>query len=352
MNRRSRPTRGLWAFLLAGGIGSRATGQATTSGARVGVVRTAAGVPIPFADVSIDGRHAIFTDDGGRFRFDPAGAATVTIRARRLGFKPDTATVDLRAVRDTLRITLTELRIELAKARVSRDACPLRGDGSDTLIVAIVQQAQLAAQRGAAFADEFPYTLRMERSLGYARPGSDRLHVKNNSIYRVDTNEVAGVPDWHYAPGQLVGPIETDDRGNNPHASMKLPQLADFASDAFASAHCLRFGGYEAGDGAEWLRVDFVPAPGLRTPDVSGSLYLDAKTFALRRSSMSIEVRQPQGVWTTYVETTFREVRPGVAVIATVSQLTYTRDGHGATVPRVAVEDQRVIDVTFLDRQP
>ena len=323
--------------------------------ARIGIVRSAGDARvIPFADVEVVGRGIqILANSEGRFRL-AASESAITIRVRRVGFKPTTLTVAPASGTDTIGVTLEELHLDLDKVRTSSIRCSVAGWSSgDTAAVSILQQARLAAERGALFADRYPYVLRVERALGNAVPGGrDRLRVRAKSIFAVDTTTLSSTPGWRYAPGEVVGPIEIDGEGRE-HAAMRIPQLADFAGDAFATSHCIHYTGRESVDGRQLIRVEFAPLATVRTPDVSGSLLLDPTTFQLRRSRLLIEVRARSMVWTTYVETSFRERSEGVVMIDSVKQVTLTKDAFtGQQAPKVATEDHRTLDIEFLGRRP
>ncbi len=94
---------------------------------------------------------------------------------------------------------------------------------------------------------------------------------------------------------------------------LHLPTLADVADSAFVAAHCFSFGGEQSLDPKSKervLRLDFRPAAAILTPDVEGSVFLDAERLVARRAffrvtrTESLEGQVPQVTSTT----TYREL--------------------------------------------
>jgi len=90
-------------------------------------------------------------------------------------------------------------------------------------------------------------------------------------------------------------------------------------------------------------------------PDVDGTIYLDPKTFQIRRSIVRLNghARIAPDVLNVEVTTIFGEVFASVPAIATVSSLTrFKPDFH--QLPRLTGrrEDHRLLGIRFLDRKP
>jgi hypothetical protein len=87
---------------------------------------------------------------------------------------------------------------------------------------------------------------------------------------------------------------------------------------AFLSAHCFEYGGTSGKKGSRRLiRVNFQPAKSIKTPDVSGSVYLDADSLVLRRAVFNMtkpEAAEPS-VLGFSVTTSFREILPLVPIV-------------------------------------
>jgi hypothetical protein len=100
--------------------------QRSGSRARLeGVVRDSSGARIPDAGVAIAGETATrsVTDDSGAFRISGLSPGRTTLVARRLGFRPETLTVDVLDGRATRAdFTLRPAAIQLAGQLVSADS--------------------------------------------------------------------------------------------------------------------------------------------------------------------------------------------------------------------------------------
>lgn len=90
-----------------------------------GSVRNGSGVPIPGADIWIEGSSAkSVSNDSGEFRIDNAPSGRVRVRVRSIGFRPDSKRVtlaagDTRQVKFELEGMLEELDAVIVTARLS-----------------------------------------------------------------------------------------------------------------------------------------------------------------------------------------------------------------------------------------
>lgn len=119
-----RPWWTVLAALLAvplGGAGAWA--QAPASTIVFGTVRNASGVPIPGADIWLEGTTAkVVSNDSGEFRIDDAPNGRQKVMVRRVGFRPDSRRVSLspgetRQVKFTLEGMLEELDAVIVTAQ-------------------------------------------------------------------------------------------------------------------------------------------------------------------------------------------------------------------------------------------
>jgi hypothetical protein len=100
-----------------------------------------------------------------------------------------------------------------------------------------------------------------------------------------------------------------------PGREMHVPGVVDLADPEFQSTHCFRYGGIERQGGRLAHRVDFAPLDALPEADVAGSLWLDARSWLLVRSSFRL-TRVPARMRVRAVEVTaeYEEARPGLVV--------------------------------------
>lgn len=331
-------------------------------GALIGFVSArASGEPISYADVAITARNvAAFTDARGRFHIVGMREGTVHLIVRRLGYRPTSVavTISARGV-DTVRVELVELALNLERIAVSEPVCPSGGSTrSDTAVVAILEQVHLNAQRSAVLAREYPFELESERTFAdEIRDGARMEILRKRTILRVDTVTWAGEHAWQYRPGQLVVPVERE----GPIGGMeklRIPQLADFADEHFLASHCFRYAGRERVEGRDVVRVDFDPIKEFQRTDIRGSLYLDANSYAIRRSTFFLERPSPRApgrdIWDVRVDTWFVDVTDGLSRVDRILQVTTVRGSNTANrVSRqAATELQRTINLRFLGRVP
>jgi hypothetical protein len=134
---------------------------------------------------------------------------------------------------------------------------------------------------------------------------------------------------------------------------MQLPTLRDFASYEFLNNHCFSYGGLETTRDGTFIRIDFAADVQIRTPDVSGAVFLDAKTYQIRRAQLVL-TKIPKDIpeaTAIHVVTIFGEVSPAIDIIEQVQGLTSLRHhGWGATIARG--EDQRMFGLEWLGADP
>lgn len=325
----------------------------------VGVVTTkTTGEPVPYADVTAEPANAMtFTDQRGAFRFAGIAPGELHLRVRRLGFRPSTVTIVAPPGADTVRVVLSELALQLERVRVVDAVCPGSG-AADTSVLAILEQVQINAGRSALLAREYPFQMHSERTYAdEVRDGPAMSRVRRHSIIHVDTVVVAGEHQWQYEPGRLVSPT----LANSPVGAteqMTVPDLADFAGEPFIATHCFRYAGQETIDDMKVIRVDFEPVKAFRSTDVRGSLYLDAHSYAIHRSTLLLEVSSPLAPdrerWDVRVDTWFHDILGGVSTVDRVAAMTTVRSvTTGLRLSNVAAtEEQRMFNLRFLGRQP
>jgi hypothetical protein len=126
--------------------------------------------------------------------------------------------------------------------------------------------------------------------------------------------------DWRYRPGNVV---VVDDA--TQQELLELPQLGDFADDAFIKNHCFGYAGVVAVGGAPMLRVDFSPADKIKDPDIGGTVYLDSATFQIRRAELTLTkppVHLRRVLIGVTVTTYFQDLVPGIPLMAEYASVT------------------------------
>jgi hypothetical protein len=297
--------------------------------------------PLPYASVTINGKNAQFTDSLGRFQVEGIAAGNVVLRARRIGYSPAEQTVRI-SRGDTARVSLEMARIAIQLPAVQTIVRVCANPGSpgrdaDPGLIQLYQQLQQNAENFRLLSLAYPYV--------YATQRQFVTTVHDSVIERSTMEDVTGTSakSWKYEAGKMV--FEKDAR-----TSMHLPTLATFAEETFAKAHCFYYGGLVDADGQQLLRMDFEPDAKIKEPDVSGSIYLDPKTYQIRRSDIALS-KVPyhlSGQMTGHtVRTWFAEIMPGIPIIGAFrAEVMKLRAGE------VLTEMQQVVQVHFVNGKP
>jgi hypothetical protein len=338
-----------FAFLaLTGAAAAQGSGGRLLTGV---VVAKASQLPLGHSMVSLTpaGRQT-FTDDEGRFAFPAVQPGRYTLRATHLGFAPVELrlTIPVDSVTTRVRIELAEVQVTLATVKVMADA-PCLAPGApdparDREFAIIFQQLEQNAQQYRLLADSFPYAYHEERTNFSVRGDSviESMHTET-VLLRSDK------PGWTYHPGHVISTnFITRQR------SMHLPTLSDFASDGFVKNHCFRYGGEEHMDDGDVVRIDFRAADSLASPDVNGSILLDAKSYQIRQADLRLShvpgaLRKVAAVDVT---TLFREVEPSVLVFSEVHGVSTMISSKNLLDYIEAIEDHVLVDFGFLRTDP
>lgn len=308
-------------------------------------------VPLAHSMVSLQpvGRQT-FTDDLGRFAFPGLPPGRYRLRVAHLGFTPTelAVTIPPDTTPTRVRVPLDPVQVRLAAVRVTADAPCVAPGAPDPAIERefsiIFQQLEQNAQQYRLLADSFPYGYHEERTSFAVRGDSVVESVHTDTVFlRSDK------PGWRYRPGRVVS---TD--FITRQRSMHLPTLSDFASDDFVRNHCFRFGGTATSEDRDVVRIDFRAADRLASPDVDGSILLDATSYQIRRADLRLS-RLPSAltkVADVRVTTLFRELQPSVLVFSEVHGVTAMRPTKDLLDRIESVEDHVLLDFGFLRADP
>lgn len=288
-----------------------------------------------------------FATDSGVFYFGELSSGTLPLRIRRLGYTPLDTFVTIGAGQpDTVRIALSRVAMQLSGITV-RAHPPCMGPGppvvqKDSVLSVIFSQIRLNAEQYRFLAEQYPfyYVLEVIRSSRLKRDGQTRIdsHVRT----RLD-----GKSDWKYKPGRVF----SRRRGGY---FFHIPTLVDLADRDFLAQHCFHFGGMERVDDGDLIRVDLVAAERIKDPDVNGTIYLDPRTFQVRRTVLRLS-RIPRTISHVLqdfeVTTEFREIMPSIPIITHVHSVE-TISPNNKIAFDAAYETQKFAGFEFLRRRP
>ena len=330
------------------------TAEAQSAGGRLltgVVVAKGSQLPLGHSMVSLTpaGRQT-FTDDEGRFAFPGLRPGPYTLRATHLGFAPVElhVIIPVDSVTTRMRVELADVQVTLATVRVTGDA-PCLAPGApdpekDREFAVIFQQLEQNAQQYRLLADSFPYAYHEERT---------NFAVRGDSVIEPGASETgllrSDKPGWVYRPGRVIA---TD--FITRQRTMHLPTLSDFASDSFVKNHCFRYGGLEHTSDGEAVRIEFRPADKLASPDVNGTILLDAKSYQIRQAELRL-THVPsalKNVAAVDVTTLFREVEPSVLVFSEVHGVSTMIASKNLLDYIEVIEDHVLVDFGFLRTDP
>ncbi len=298
------------------------------------------GVPLGHAMVTVLGiERQTFTSDRGTFAFPSIDPGKYRLRVVRIGYTPVevTVTVPADSAPPRLRIELSRLSVQLSTVRVvAKGVCTMPGRPNpdvDPDFAEIVAQVRMNAEQYQFLSDSFPFKFKVEQIFSAMRGDSSRTDpTMEQEQYRSD------VHGWQYKVGDVL------DRERDGRTVMHLPTLRDFASYEFLNNHCFRYAGLDTTRDGVMIRIGFDADVQIRTPDVSGSVLLDARTYQIRRAELDLTKIPPRdlpGVTAVHVTTIFGEVSPSIDVIQEVHGITSLRHcGWERDSPIARTEDQ------------
>jgi Carboxypeptidase regulatory-like domain len=344
------------AVLVVGAILMHSRSISAQNGVIVGrVVAKGADLPLGYSVVNVmPGAREQFTTAEGRFVIRGLPRGRITVTAKHIAYAPlDTALTIAGA--DTINVTLalSLVTIQLPAIHSLAKACA-HPDGADSTVglelAALFTQVKENAARHQLLSRSYPFEIDVERMITKPEPALEARFVAYDTLVR------SSVPDWHYAPGKMMGTREyTNGVFAGKWSTVRLPELADFANEPFLLNHCFDYGGAEVVNGDTLLRIDFVPAPAIHSPDVAGAIFLDRKTFQLRTTELTL-VNLTKAMRETLagqsIRADFKEVIPGVPVVDRVSSVVFPRDDPKAPPVEPATEIHRTLAVRFLGGRP
>jgi len=293
-----------------------------------------------------------FTDDSGRFMLRDVPAGRVILRAKHIGYVP----VDLPVAvpeGDTVRVTIemTKVAVQLPAVK-SVGACTKPGAPRrevDPALAVLFDQLRQNAERSRLLIRSYPfqYTVLQVKTVR-----SSRDPAPPPDTVLLDTFTVAAARDWRYKPGNIIRGVP-DSVGY--HQVLMLPELGDFADDAFIANHCFAYGGVERAGGAPDIRIDFAPADKIKQPDIAGSVDLDSATFQIRSAQIVLTKLSPslrRAMSDVTVESRYSELAPGIPMMSAYSSTTTFSDSLRALGVAATLTTQRILDVQWLKGKP
>jgi hypothetical protein len=212
----------------------------------------------------------------------------------------------------------------------------------DSSLAVAYHQLEQNALQYRLLTNEYPFRSIIERAF------VDLYDHDRRQVTRRDTFELSskGVPA--YEVGQVV-------QRHGGGYVVAIPTLTVFADSNFVRSHCFTSGGASQLRGADVLQINFRALEGIRTPDINGVIYLDARTFMVRRSVVWLSrTNGPVAAFDSLgITTDYAEIAAGVPVIERSTAENHYRSRPRTPSPPVAVEENhRLLAVHFLGASP
>lgn len=314
------------------------------------VVAIENGRPLDHAMVSMSpAQRQTFTSESGVFTFPNILPGSYKIRVASLGYAPVEieVTVPAEGILDHIQIQLRLISTVLPAIKVTANGtCTSPGLPDPTVepdFAAVMDQLRTNAQQYRLLADSFPFSYRLSRTTE-SFDGSDQLLRRLVDTVAYTSNNAG----WHYRVGSLVS--RTISRDYDLH----LPTLGDLASSDFLDNHCFHFAGRKSAKGGPVLQIDFRVADRITSADVNGSIFLDAKSYQVRRTVLDLS-RVPSelpNISTFRVETSFAEIAPHIAIFKEIIGTTHSVPQKDWRLNLSTTEDQAMFEFKWLRSVP
>lgn len=344
--------------VVASGVNAQSTsataGSAPPANAIVrGVVASATGEALQYAVVSIPALELQqFTNSAGRFTFASVRPGTYRVTIRQLGYTAVAIDVTVAANENReLSVKMERIVTRLATMQVSADpACRKPGPPStsgNAELAEVFEQLEQNAVRMRLLSSVYPYDAVTER-IRFLRHGDGLETIQVHDSVRTPNQQAA-----RYRPGAVVfeeKSVAVKGQGAPQNERfMRIPTLLDFADSVFQANHCFYLRGIEtSADGDKEVRVDFKPAESLKSPDVSGSVFLVPETYRLLRADIEL-TKIPKyltGLLRVNALTFFGELVTGLPMI---DEIVATSSLHAMTrmAPAQSIERLITLKVQF-----
>ncbi len=316
------------------------------------------GEPVPYATVTLVGTdRSRFVDASGHFRLARLTPRRYALRARQIGYAPLDTTVDVgpapAIATVTLRMHCAAVLLKLVRVIGRRPkGCVATGPpnpAADPELAALFLLVRENVDRYRLLLEEYPFQyVREERR--------DLLNGGRTRLLSLDTVAYDSRAQHQYRAGAVV-------YTEGKRRYMYLPTFADLGDTAFLAAHCFSMGVFQHSRRGSTFRLDFKPADRLHTPDVAGSVYLDAQRFVVRRAEFHLTRSQDAHppVMDLSVTATFRDFVPLVPILdsveghQTVAVVGHDLAGIEREIPgdvQYVDENDHVVAATFERRFP
>jgi hypothetical protein len=329
-------------------------GQSVTGTARIASGAPSAETSVVLVNDSGVVVAGMVTRASGTYSMMAPRPGSYRVRARRMGFSPDSSRVMNITEQSALKFdpTLTPISISLASVSVTTSRRCVVNPAAGAAAFQLWEAAQnaLSATVATSLGQLHRYSLhRFERELD---PATSRVRQgKDWDISTVSAEPYASVAAESLA---VNGFVHTDASGTTFYA----PDAKTLTSEAFAGNHCLRPVGDKSHPGQ--IGLAFAPVQGAKAIDVEGTLWLDRSSSELRSleyryTRTDAEQRSVHDEPSATGELHYRRLPSGEWIVSDwmlripIVQLnTYTAPSGGESVSSMTVRRETRADVTAI----
>ena len=284
-----------------------------------------------------------FANDSGVFHVANVPNGPLTLRVKRLGFQPLDTIIDVAATNGRITIALQRVATQLSTVTVrAHPPCtPAElGRPLEPALADVVAQIKLNAEQYELLVRQYPleYTMEIEESQRMKKDGLVVVTLFYDQ--RQDASKL-----WKYRRGHVIERMRRD-------YAFNIPTVIALANDEFLQHHCFHYAGM-TNDSVPLIRVDVVASELLKDPDINGQIYLDPKSFQIRRTVFELS-RRPKAVRDLIdfeVTTEFKEVIPSISVFS-FARSVQTWDPNARLRYDQSYEEHRLVDYRFLKGTP
>ncbi len=262
-------------FALSAWVAVAANAQGVVRGTVVSRTMPAgvSGAVVLLFDAGNVERARALTGDNGQFAFRAVPQGRYSIRTLRIGFRPSVFGPFALAGDTTLRIAMQDLPAELPPITSNeRTKCQIRPD-SGLALATLWEDAKTALLATAITREQMAYQVSLVDHTRIYDYGSDQLR----SVEFTDSDRLTS-RTWVSMPPETLRKDGYVTEGSDSTTYI-APDIETLLSPYFVETHCFRLG--DSGRDS-LIAIDFDPVRKVSHVEVSGRIWLDARTHELR----------------------------------------------------------------------
>lgn len=311
--------------------------------------------PLAYTAIAVvEAGREVLANAEGQFSLTGVKAGAWTLRVRRIGFTAFDTTIHI-AGNQTVRVNVALVRIGVRldgmrvvagrRPNLAAECVAAIDPVSRERLLELLEQVMQNAEQYRLLVREQPFWLRFSQ-----------FRVARFANGRIDTSAMKGPGSRNadrftqIASGRPVYEVGKVFRRVNGVDELFVPEIQDFASDAFIEHHCFEQISDTTVNDRKFFRVRFTPIRAVAHEDVSGVFFLreNYSLAAVEMKVTGVPARFAKSFVAASVYAEYRQLVPGIAVLSRLESVLETsgdaqRLSHG--------EVQELIEVTWQKRR-